>query len=132
MILIISNPYDVSTNKVIRFFLSKKNVYRYNSEKDIFRENKQLSSIVPDSFWYRRGGLRILVPKIKLDDLAQFIEREYKEFGDYLFFSWKYSARYSLGDKAKEELDNRLIDQLVAKKNGLRVPKTYCRLLKIK
>lgn len=144
MILILSNPYDITTGHVIKWllFLNQKiirinrgteieidNIHLGPSEEIEFKYNgKKISSTDIHSYWYRRGEFKIN-KDIKVDtgdensnlSINSSIEQELTIVENFLDHSFK--QKKSIGSYDKRGM-NKLSTLHIAKHCGLSIPDT--------
>lgn len=120
-LLLISDTYDTSTDKVVAYLL--KPFTRLNvDELNYTGLTKLINHNFKDfTIWLRRGDFF----KLFASHLIKHLETEFKSFVDYLFFLYSTDAKKTIGSLKKDYDHNKLIDLKLAKKFGLNVPETF-------
>ena len=144
MVLILSNPYDITTGHVIQWLLHiNQKVIRINrgtdidlvdlklgtSDEIIFKHNgKNISSNDIHSYWYRRGEFNINKDiDVAVGDenctisIKKSIEQELNILETFLDHSFK--DKKSIGSFEKRGM-NKLLALTIAKQCGLSIPET--------
>ncbi len=141
MNFLLSNHTEVSTHKVIAWLHSLGKSYKRFNEKDFINDisislnnnterikfsNSQVYNLTfINSFWYRKGDFKIKMPfssKIKnAIALGEKLGNEWNIINYFLHHQFNNEQK-KIGSLLREEHNNKLIDLVIAKKNGLFIP----------
>ncbi len=122
MIYIVSESFDISTNKVlewIHFF--KKDFRRINTDTnhlDVSINIDENNSFLENTFWIRRGYFPFVSNELKGSIYQKHLKSEYFKIH---YFLEKFGKKV-IGSYGKEANNNKLINFIEAKKVGLLTP----------